>query len=131
MQRRVVITGMGTLNAIGSNTKEFWSALLKGKSGVDLITQFDTTDFTTKIGAEVKNFSAEDFFDKKEIRRLDPYTQYALVCAREAIAQSGLNLEKENRDRIGVIVGSGIGGMLSFETEMTKLITQQNIIRDK
>ncbi len=124
MQRRVVITGMGTLNAIGSNTKEFWSALLKGKSGVDLITQFDTTDFTTKIGAEVKNFSAEDFFDKKEIRRLDPYTQYALVCAREAIAQSGLNLEKENRDRIGVIVGSGIGGMLSFETEMTKLITK-------
>ena len=124
MQRRVVITGMGTINAVGSNTKEFWDGLLSGRSGVDLITKFDTTDYATKIGAEVKNYSAEDYFDKKELRRLDPYTQFALICAREAILQSGIDFEKENRDRVGVIVGSGIGGMLSFETEMTKLITQ-------
>ncbi len=124
MRRRVVITGMGTINALGLNTQDSWSGFLAGKSGLGMITHFDTTDYTTKFAAEVKGFDPENYFDKKEARRLDPFAQYAIVCAREALTQSGLDLENENRDRIGVIVGSGIGGMLSFETEMAKLLNQ-------
>jgi 3-oxoacyl-[acyl-carrier-protein] synthase II len=115
---------MGTMNAVGLTTDQFWSGLLSGKSGVVPITKFDTEKFTTKIAAEIKDYLPEEHFDKKDARKIDPYAQYALVCAREAISNSGLKFESEDRARIGVIVGSGIGGMLSFETEMTKLITQ-------
>ncbi len=124
MRRQVVITGMGTLNAVGLNTDQFWSGVLSGKSGVVPITKFDTENFTTKIAAELQGFSPEEHFDKKDVRKIDPYAQYALVCAREAISRSGLNFDNEDKSRVGVIVGSGIGGMLSFETEMTKLITK-------
>jgi len=124
MRRRVVITGMGTVNAVGLNVQDFWTSLTGGKGGVAPITRFDTTEFTTKFAAEVKEFRPDNYFDVKEIRRLDPFAQYAIVCAREAVHQSGLDLEKEDRDRIGVIVGSGIGGMLSFESEMAKLLNQ-------
>lgn len=122
MRRRVVITGMGSLTPLGLNTDEFWSALSSGKSGTGMITKFDTSDFVTKIAAEVKDFEPLEYFNTKEKRRLDSFTQYAIVSAREAINRSGLNLDEENRDRIGVIIGSGIGGMLSFETETGKLI---------
>jgi 3-oxoacyl-[acyl-carrier-protein] synthase II len=115
---------MGTLTALGLNTQEFWTSVLSGKSGVVPITRFDTTEYTTKIAAEIQGFSPEDHFDKKELRRLDPYAQYAIVSAREAIAQSGLNLDNEDKDRIGVIVGSGIGGLMSIETELAKLFDQ-------
>jgi 3-oxoacyl-[acyl-carrier-protein] synthase II len=124
MRRRVVITGMGTMNAIGLNTDQVWSGLLRGKSGVVPITKFDTEKFVTKIAAELQGFIPEDHFEKKDVRKIDPYAQYALVCTREAITKSGLDIENEDRTRVGVIVGSGIGGMLSFEEEMTKLITQ-------
>ncbi len=124
MRRRVVITGMGTLSAIGLNTDEFRSALFNGKSGVRTITNFDTTNYTTKIAAELNGFSPDNYFDTKEIRRLDPFAQYAIVAARESISHSGLNFDSLDRNRVGVIIGSGIGGMFSFETEMTKLITQ-------
>ncbi len=124
MRRRVVLTGIGTINPIGLNTDEFWKSLLEGKSGVDRITRFDTTDYATKIAAEVKGFDAGQHFEKKELRRLDPFAQFAIVAAREAVASSGINFDEEDRDRIGVIVGSGIGGMLSFEEEMTKLVNQ-------
>lgn len=124
MRRRVVITGMGTMNAIGLDLEKFWSGLLNGKSGIVPITKFDTEKFTTKIAAEMQDWVPEDHFDKKDVRKIDPYAQYAMVCAREAISRSGLNIENEDNSRIGVIVGSGIGGMLSFESEMTKLITQ-------
>ena len=124
MRRRVVITGMGTLNAVGLNTDQFWSGLLSGKSGVVPITKFDTEDFATKIAAELQGFSPEEHFDKKDVRKIDPYAKYAIVSAREAISRSGLNFDNEDTSRAGVIVGSGIGGMLSFETEMTKLITK-------
>jgi len=123
MRRRVVLTGMGSVTPLGLNTDEFWQGLISGKSGGGKITQFDTSNYATKIAAEVKGFNAQDHFEPKEVRRLDPYTQYAIISAREAITRSGLNFEAENRDRVGVIIGSGIGGMLSFETEMTKLIT--------
>ena len=122
MARRVVLTGMGTLNPLGLNTDEFWNSLLEGKSGAGMITKFDTSDYSTKIGAEIKGFDGLEHFDTKELRRLDSYSQYAIVSAREAIRSSGLNFDEEDRDRIGVIIGSGIGGMLSFETELTKLI---------
>jgi 3-oxoacyl-[acyl-carrier-protein] synthase II len=124
MRRRVVITGMGTLSAIGLNIDEFRSALFNGKSGVRTITNFDTTNYTTKIAAELNGFSPDNFFDTKEIRHLDPFAQYAIVTARESISHSGLNFDSLDRNRVGVIIGSGIGGMFSFETEMTKLITQ-------
>lgn len=124
MRRRVVITGMGTVNAVGLNVQDSWTSLTGGKGGVAPITRFDTSEFTTKFAAEVKEFRPDNYFDVKEIRRLDPFAQYAIVCAREAVQQSGLDLEKEDRDRIGVIVGSGIGGMLSFESEMAKLLNQ-------
>ena len=124
MRRRVVITGMGTMNAIGLDTEKFWSGLMNGKSGVVPITKFDTEKFTTKIAAEIQDYVAEDHFDKKDVRKIDSYAQYALVTAREAISKSGLNFDNEDCSRVGVIVGSGIGGMLSFESEMTKLITQ-------
>jgi len=124
MRRRVVLTGMGTINPIGLDTNDFWQSLLAGKSGSAKITKFDATNFATKIAAEVKGFDPEAHFDKKDMRRLDPFAQYAIVAARESVLSSGVNFDEEDKDRIGVIVGSGIGGMLSFEDEMTKLINQ-------
>jgi 3-oxoacyl-[acyl-carrier-protein] synthase II len=124
MQRRVVITGMGAITPVGLNVNEMWQSMLAGKSGIDLITKFDTSEFTTKIAAEVRGFEPLDHFEKKEIRRLDSYTQYALVSTREAITASEIDFENEDKTHVGVIVGSGIGGMLSFETEMRKLIEQ-------
>lgn len=121
-KRRVVITGMGSLSPLGNSVAETWQAMLAGKSGVDKITLFDTEGFTTKIAAEVKNFDPLKYFEKKEARKMDRYTQFAMAAAKEAVEDSGLDLENENRDRIGVIIGSGIGGMFSFEEEHTKLI---------
>ena len=123
-KRRVVITGMGAITPLGNTAPETWESMLAGKSGVDKITLFDTEAFTTKIAAEVKNFDPNDHFDRKEARKLDRYTQFALVAATEAVQDSGLRFEEEDRDRIGVIIGSGIGGMYSFEEEHTKLITK-------
>jgi 3-oxoacyl-[acyl-carrier-protein] synthase II len=109
--RRVVITGMGAVTPIGNGLKEFWEGLIEGRNGVDLITHFDTTKFDTKFAAEVKNFKPEDYLDKKSIRRLDPFAQFAVATAEMAMQDSGINLEKVDRDRFGVIYGSGIGGI--------------------
>jgi 3-oxoacyl-[acyl-carrier-protein] synthase II len=122
MRRRVVITGLGSITPLGLNTTEFWQALLAGKSGVGPITYFDVSEYATRIAAQVQGLKPEEHFDKKEVRRLDPFAQYAIIAAREAIKQSGLNLEKVDKNRVGVIVGSGIGGILSFEHEVRKLI---------
>jgi len=124
MQRRVVITGFGVVTSIGLNGAEFWQSLMAGKSGVDLITRFDTDGYSTKIAAEVKGFDPETHFDKKEVRRLDPFAQYAIVGAREAIKNSEINFDNVDRNRVGVIVGSGIGGILSFENEIKKMLEQ-------
>ncbi len=123
-KRRVVVTGMGLISPVGHTVEETWQSLLAGKNGIDRITLFDTENFTTKIAGEVKNFDPLQYFDRKEARRMDRFTQFALVAADEAIKDSGLELEKEDRDRIGVIVGSGIGGMLTFEDEHTKLVNK-------
>jgi 3-oxoacyl-[acyl-carrier-protein] synthase II len=109
--RRVVITGMGAVTPIGIGLKEYWEGLVEGRNGVDLITHFDTTKFDTKFAAEVKNFKPEDYLDKKAIRRLDPFAQLAIATAEMAMQDSGINLEKVDRDRFGVIYGSGIGGI--------------------
>ena len=123
-KRRVVITGMGLISPVGHSVEETWQALLAGTNGIDRITLFDTTGFTTKIAGEVKNFDPLQYFERKEARRMDRFTQFAMIAAQEAINDSGLELDKEDRERIGVIVGSGIGGMLTFEDEHTKLVSK-------
>lgn len=116
-KRRVVVTGMGALTPIGNTTQEFWEGLISGRNGACLITKFDTTSFTTKFACEVKGFNPEDFIDKKEAKRMDPYTQYAIATSKMAIEDSGINLGKVDLERFGVIYGSGIGGMDTFEKQ--------------
>jgi len=121
-ERRVVITGMGVISPLGHTLDEFWQNLLAGKSGVDVITRFDAANFDTKIAAEIKNFNAEDYIEKKEVRRMDAFTHYALAAAKLAIADSRLLEAPIDKDAIGVIVSSGIGGMDTFEREERKFI---------
>lgn len=116
--KRVVVTGIGTINPIGNSIQEFWNNLEQGVSGCELITSFDTTKFKTKFACQVKNFDPLQHFDRKELRKYDPYTQYALVSSHEAFLDSGLDLEKIDHDSAGVIWASGIGGIQSFMEEL-------------
>lgn len=116
--RRVVITGLGALTPIGNTLTEYWNGLINGVSGAAPITRFDASKFKTKFACEVKNFDVHNFIDRKEARRMDPYTQYALVATDEAIKDSGIDVEKVNKDRCAVIWGSGIGGLTSFFKEV-------------
>ncbi|MCJ7553261.1 MAG: beta-ketoacyl-ACP synthase II [Ignavibacteriaceae bacterium] len=125
-KRRVVVTGLGAITPIAVGTEEYWRALLDGKNGVDLITKFDTTRFDTKFAAEVKDFNPEDYLDKKTIKRLDPFSQFALASTEMAIKDSGINLDKINKDRAGVIFGSGIGGMEALQNEHWKYFQDKN-----
>ena len=118
MPKRVVITGLGALTPIGNNLSEFWQGLIKGRSGSAPITYFDSSEFKTKFACELKNFDPLNFFDRKEVKKLDRFTQYALVSTEEALNDSGLNIDSENKDRIGVIWGSGIGGLETFQNEV-------------
>lgn len=115
--KRVVVTGMGALTPIGNTLGEYWDALLKGKSGAAPIKQFDASLFKTHFACEVKNFNVEDFMDRKEARKLDQFSQYAMVSATEAMADAALLESNPNLDRIGVIWGSGIGGLKTFQDE--------------
>jgi 3-oxoacyl-[acyl-carrier-protein] synthase II len=115
--KRVVITGLGALTPLGNNLNDYWQGLVNGVSGANLITHFDASKFKTRFACELKNFNIEDHIEKKEARRMDPYTHYALVVAKEALQDSGLDLENTNKDRVGVIWGSGIGGLLTFQEE--------------
>jgi len=117
--KRVVITGLGALTPIGNNVLEYWKNLVNGVSGAAPITRFDAEKFRTRFACEVKNFDPEDFLDRKEVRKMDPFTRYAMVACHEAMEDSGLDLEKINRDRAGVIWGSGIGGLRTFQDEVT------------
>ncbi|TDT61608.1 beta-ketoacyl-ACP synthase II [Fonticella tunisiensis] len=119
MKRRVVITGLGIISPVGNSINEFWNNLINGVSGIGYITRFNTDEFQVKIAAEVKNFNAEDYIDKKEARRMDRNTQYALSAAIQASSDSGLDWGKINRDRAGVILGCGVGGLETFEDQMT------------
>ncbi len=116
--KRVVVTGLGTLTPIGNNVAQYWDALLKGVSGAGLITHFDASNYKCKIAAEVKGFDPNEHFDRKEARKLDPFTQYGMVVVDEAIRDAGLDQEALNPDRVGVIFGSGMGGCGTFESEV-------------
>ncbi len=116
--RRVVVTGLGALTPIGNTIPEYWEALVSGKSGAAPITYFDTEKFKTKFACELKNFEATDFLDRKEARKMDRFTQYAMVASDEAIADSKLDLEFINKLRVGVIWGAGIGGLETFQDEV-------------
>ena len=115
--KRVVVTGLGALSPLGNTAPETWEALKAGKSGAAPITHFDASKFKTQFACEVKNFKATDFIDRKEARKMDLYEQYALVAAMEAVKDSGMNLEAEDKNRIGVVLGVGIGGIHTFEEE--------------
>lgn len=120
---RVVITGMGTITPIGNSLNEFWDNLIAGKSGVGLVTKFDTTNFKTKFAAEVKNFDSNKYFERNEARKYDLFTQYAIAAADEAIIHANLDLEKLNRNKIGVIWGSGNGGILTFQEQVEDFVS--------
>jgi 3-oxoacyl-[acyl-carrier-protein] synthase II len=124
-KRRVVITGLGTLNAVGNSVEETWTNLLAGKSGIDLIKNFELTDeYASHIAGEVKNVDMLDHFDKRRLKKLDNYTKFALIAAKQAMEDSGLIQAEFNHDRAGVIIASGIGGMLTFEEEARKIETK-------
>jgi len=121
MKRRVVITGVGVVTPIGIGKETFWDSLKNGRSGAGRLTHFDATDYTCQIDAEVKDFDPEKYIDKKTIRRMDRFTQYAYAAADMAIRDAGLDQAKLDLDRVGVIVGSGIGGLSTIEEEYTTL----------
>lgn len=116
--KRVVVTGLGAVTPLGNNVNDYWNGLINGVSGCDLITRFNTENFKTKFACEVKNFKPEDYFDRKEVRKYDLFTIFALVAADEAVKDSGLDLDVVNKDKVGVIFGSGIGGFQTFLNEV-------------
>ena len=116
--KRVVVTGLGALTPIGNTKDEYWNGLVNGKSGAAPITYFDTEKFKTNFACELKNFVATDFLDRKEARKMDRFTQYAMVASDEAIADSNLDLDKVNKLRVGVVWGAGIGGLETFQNEV-------------
>ena len=117
--KRVVVTGIGALTPLGNTLTEYWNNLITGTSGADMITQFDASKFRTKFACEVKGFDPVQYFDKKEARKMDRFTQFALVVSDQAMADAGLNQENINPDRVGVVFASGIGGLTTFQHEVT------------
>ena len=117
--KRVVVTGLGAVTRLGNTYEETWENMLKGVSGADTIKSFDTSLFKTHFACEVKDFDPNQFIDRKEARKMDRYTQLAMASAIQAVENSGMDLEKEDKDRIGVIYGVGIGGINTFETAAT------------
>jgi 3-oxoacyl-[acyl-carrier-protein] synthase II len=119
--RRVVVTGLGVVTSIGHTVDAFWASLVAGRGGIHRITLFDPKDFACQIGAEVRDWEAADHMDPKEARRNDRYTHFGFVAAKQAVADAGLDMAKEDGDRVGVIVGSGIGGMYTYESQLKVL----------
>lgn len=117
MENRVVITGMGAITPIGNNVEDFWNGLKNGKCGIDFITEFDPQDYSTKLAGEVKDFNPADYMDFKQVKRMDRFCQLAMVAAKEAVKDSKIDLDAIDRERFGVIVGSGIGGIGTIETQ--------------
>lgn len=124
MSRRVVVTGMGAVTPVGNNVDTFWNNLKNGVCGIGYITTFDTTEFDTKVSAEVKDFNETDYMDKKTAKRMDRFSHFAIAATDEALKMSGINLEEEDLTRIGVIIGSGIGSLSTIEEEEQKLLSK-------
>ena len=122
MKNRVVITGLGVISPIGNSAEEFWNHLLEGKSGIDYIKAFDVSEYPTKIAAEVKDFNPEDYMDKKDTKRTDRFVQFAIAASKMALKDSGIDMDQEDRDRVGVYIGSGIGGLGTFEDQYRTLL---------
>jgi 3-oxoacyl-[acyl-carrier-protein] synthase II len=120
--QRTVITGMGVVTPVGNTVEAFWQALLDGRSGISALTRFDATDYPTRIAAEVKDFDPAAYMDRKEVKRTDLIEQYALAAADQAMRDSGIVLESIDRDRAGVVIGSGIGGISTFEEQHSRLL---------
>jgi len=116
--RRVVVTGLGAITPLGKNIQEFWNALINGESGIDWITRFNAEKFKTRFACEVKNYNEQDYFDRKEARKLDPYAQFAMIAAHEAYLDAGLDTAEHDKDRAGIIWASGIGGIETFRNEI-------------
>lgn len=121
MSRRVVVTGLGAVTPIGNNVDDFWTSVKAGKIGFDHITKFDTTDYKCHIAAELKDFNLQDFMDRKAAKRMEPFSQYAVAAAKQAIDDSGLDIEKEDPYMVGCAIGSGIGSLQAMERETQKL----------
>ena len=119
---RVVVTGMGCLTPLGNDVPSFFDALKRGVSGAGAITRFDASKFKTQFACELKDWDVTEHFDRKEQRKLDPYAQYGIVAARQAVAHSGLAEANPDPDRVGVIFGSGIGGILTFQKEIQNFV---------
>lgn len=124
MKKRVVVTGLGAITPIGNGVENFWKAVKDEQIGFAPISKFDTTDFKVKIAAEVKDFHAEDYMDKKAARRMELFCQYAIAAAKEAMEDAGINMESEDPYRVGVSVGSGVGALQAYEKEITTLNTK-------
>jgi len=122
MKRRVVITGVGVISPVGNDADTFWKSLQEGKSGIDKITSFDASDYPTQIAGEVKNFDPEQYMDKREVRRTDRYVQFALAAAKMAVQDAKLEITDENAEQVGVYIGSGIGGLSTWEDQHQVLI---------
>jgi len=121
MSRRVVVTGLGAVTPIGNNVDDFWTSVKTGKIGFDHITKFDTTDYKCHIAAELKDFNPQDFMDRKAAKRMEPFSQYAVAAAKQAIDDSGLDIEKEDPYMVGCAIGSGVGSLQAMERETQKL----------
>ena len=121
MSRRVVVTGLGAVTPIGLNVDDFWDSVKAGKIGFDRITNFVTTDYKCHIAAELKDFNPQDFMDRKAAKRMEPFSQYAVAAAKEAIEDSGLDISKEDPYMVGCAIGSGIGSLQAMERETQKL----------
>lgn len=127
--KRVVVTGLGALTPLGNTVDEFWNGLVNGVSSADKITRFDASQFKTKFACEVKNYDPKAFFDRKEVRKYDLYAQYGLISAEEALKDSGIDLEKINLDKAGVVWASGIGGLTTFFNEVSDFATGSGVPR--
>jgi len=121
MKRRVVVTGMGAITPVGNNVEDFWSSLKEGKNGIDFIKSFDTENFKAKLAAEVKDFNPEDYLGRKEAKRMDRFSQFAIAASKQAVEDSKIDLEKIDKNRFGVMIGSGIGGLKTMEEQIAVL----------
>lgn len=124
MEKRVVVTGLGAITPIGKNVEEFWNGIKQGKCGIDNITKFDTTDFKVKLAAEVKDYNPEDYFDRKGAKRLEEFSQFAIIAAREAVNMSGITKENTDMNKLGVIVSTGVGSLSTIENQ-TKILLEK------